>query len=248
MHLILFLLGIISICYFLCIAFFVGHGTNFFFIWLLLGVGAITFAVLWRKGFWTAHFPLWFRRIFTVLVCLSFALFILVQGFIISGFFQKGPEGLDYLIVLGAQMKTSGPSKVLQYRLDEAVQYLEANPDTKVIVSGGQGPDEPISEARGMYDYLVEKGIAPERILLEDQSENTFQNLTFSARYLDPSNDSVGVVSNNFHIFRATKIAQKTGYEHVYGIAAKGEPFLQCNNMMREFLGVVKDFLHLTIL
>lgn len=94
-----------------------------------------------------------------------------------------------------------------------------------------------------MYDYLVNAGIAPDRILLEDQSKNTFQNLTFSAEYLDPSSDSVGVVSNNFHIFRATKIAQKAGYQNVYGIAAKGEPFLQCNNMMREFLGVVKDFL-----
>ena len=147
------------------------------------------------------------------------------------------------MVVLGAQMKTSGPSKALKYRLDEAVRYLEANPDTKVIVSGGQGPDEPMSEAQGMYDYLVNAGIAPDRILLEDQSKNTFQNLTFSAEYLDPSNDLVGVVSNNFHIFRATKIAQKAGYQNVYGIAAKGEPFLQCNNMMREFLGVVKDFL-----
>ena len=243
MHLILFLLGIISICYFLCIAFFVGHGTNFFFIWLLIGIGLITFAALLRKGFWTAHFPLWLRRTFTALVCIGFALFLFVQGFILSGFFQKGPEGLDYVVVLGAQMKTSGPSKALKYRLDEAVRYLEANPDTKVIVSGGQGPDEPMSEAQGMYDYLVNAGIAPDRILLEDQSKNTFQNLTFSAEYLDPSNDLVGVVSNNFHIFRATKIPQKAGYQNVYGIAAKGEPFLQCNNMMREFLGVVKDFL-----
>ena len=181
MHLILFLLGIISICYFLCIAFFVGHGTNFFFIWLLIGIGLITFAALLRKGFWTAHFPLWLRRTFTALVCIGFALFLFVQGFILSGFFQKGPEGLDYVVVLGAQMKTSGPSKALKYRLDEAVRYLEANPDTKVIVSGGQGPDEPMSEAQGMYDYLVNAGIAPDRILLEDQSNNTFQNHTYSA-------------------------------------------------------------------
>lgn len=243
MYLILFLLGIISICYFLCIAFFVGHGTNFFFIWLFIGIGLITFAVLLKKGFWAAHFPLWLRRAFTALVCLGFALFILVQGFIISGFSQKGPDGLDYLVVLGAQIKSSGPSKALQYRLDEAIRYLDANPGTKVIVSGGQGPDEHISEAQGMYDYLVENGIEPDRILLEDQSKNTFQNLTFSAEYLDLSDDSVGVVSNNFHIFRATRIAQKAGYQNVYGIAAKGEPFLQCNNMMREFFGVVKDFL-----
>lgn len=243
MHLILLLLGIFSICYFLCVAFFVGHGTNFYFIWLFLGIGAIAFAVLLKKGIWTNHFPLWFRRIFVALACLGSILFLLAEGCIISGFSQKGPEGLDYLVVLGAQMKVNGPSRALQYRLDEAIRYLEENPETRVIVSGGQGPDEPISEAQGMYDYLIQKGIAPDRILLEDQSKNTFQNLTFSAEYLDMEHDSVGVVSNNFHIFRATKIAAKAGYKNVYGIAARGEPFLQCNNMMREFFGVVKDFL-----
>ncbi len=140
-------------------------------------------------------------------------------------------------------MKSGGPSKALQYRLDEAIRYLEENPDTQVIVSGGQGPDEHISEAQGMYDYLVEKGIDPSRITKEDKSVNTFQNLTFSAEFLDEANDSVGVVSNNFHVFRAEKIAQKAGYTDVHGISAKGEPFLQLNNMMREFFGVMKDFL-----
>ena len=140
-------------------------------------------------------------------------------------------------------MKSNGPSKALQYRLDEAIVYLEENPDTKAIVSGGQGKDEYISEAQGMYDYLVAKGIDPDRIIQEEQSENTFQNLTYSAEFLDKEHNSVGIVSNNFHIFRAVKIARKAGYQEVYGIAAKGEPFLQLNNMMREFLGVLKDFL-----
>ncbi len=243
MYFILLLLGIIFIGYFICIAFFVGHGTNFFFIWFFLGIGAITMSVLVKKGIWSGYVPLWLRRIFTILVCAGGILFLVVEGFIISGFSQKGPNGLDYLVVLGAQMKTSGPSKALQYRLDEAIRYLEENPDTQVIVSGGQGPDEPMPEAQGMYDYLVEKGISPERILLEDQSKNTFQNLTFSAEYLNREKDAVGIVSNNFHVFRATKIARKAGYQRVYGIAAKGEPFLQFNNMMREFFGVAKDFL-----
>ena len=243
MYLILLLLGVIFIGYFLCIAFFVGHGTNFFFIWLFLGIAAIIMAFLIKKGVWSGHVPLWLRRIFTVLVCLGMILFLIVEGCIISGFSQKGPEHLDYLVVLGAQMKASGPSKALQYRLDEAIRYLEENPDTQVIVSGGQGADERISEAQGMYEYLVEKGIEEEKITLEDQSKNTFQNLTFSAQFLDKEKDAVGIVSNNFHVFRATRIARKAGYQKVYGIAAKGEPFLQFNNMMREFFGVMKDFL-----
>lgn len=243
MYLILFFLGILCVGYFLCIAFLVGHGTNFYFIWLFLGIFAMIWAVLLKKGIWDLHFPRWFKRVFVTLVCIMGILFLIVEGCIISSFSKKGPEGLDYLVVLGAQMKSSGPSRALQYRLDEAVCYLEENPDTRVIVSGGQGPDEHISEAQGMFDYLVEKGIEPSRILMEDQSRNTVQNLNYSAEFLDKENNSVGVVSNNFHIFRAVGIAKKSGYTSVYGIAAKGEPFLQFNNMMREFFGVMKDFL-----
>lgn len=240
---ILLLLGILFLVYFLCVAFFVGHGTNFYFLWLLLGVGAVIWSVLLKKGIWTRCLPLWFRRAFMMLACLGCLLFVVVEGFIISGFSPKAPEGLDYLVVLGAQMKESGPSRALQYRLDAACRYLEENENTKAIVSGGQGSDEHISEARGMYDYLTEQGIRKDRIILEDRSENTFQNLTFSAEFLDREKDSVGVVSNNFHVFRAVRIAAKAGYKEVYGIAARGEPFLQPNNMMREFFGVMKDVL-----
>ena len=243
MQVILLLFGILCLIYFICIAFFVGHGTNFYFIWLLLGCGSILLSILIRKGIWANRFPVWFKRIFIILVCLGMSIFLIVEGLILSGFSKSVPEGLDYLVVLGAQMKRSGPSRALQYRLDAAIDYLTKNPDTYVIVSGGQGSDEHISEAQGMYDYLVEKGISAERIQKEDQSKNTFQNLTFSAEYLDKERDSVGVVSNNFHVFRAVRIARKAGYQKVHGIAARGEPFLQLNNMMREFLGVMKDFL-----
>ena len=244
MYLVLLLLGIIFFGYFCGIAFFMGHGSNFYFIWLFLAAGCVVFALLMKKGFFIAHVPLWLRRAFVVCVCVGAAFVLFVEGCIISGFGERGKTDADYIIVLGAQMKANGPSKALQYRLDEAARYLNENPDTLVIVSGGQGPDEHITEAQGMYDYLVDrKEIAPERILLEDQSENTFQNLTFSAEFLDKEKDSVAVVSNNFHVFRAVRIARKAGYTNVCGIAARGEPFHQANNMLREFFGVVKDFL-----
>lgn len=243
MYVVLFLVGIAFLIYFLCVAFFVGHGTNFYFIWLILAVVVMTFAILLKRGFFITHFPLWIRRTFVILLCMGVMIFGIVEGFIISGFSMKGQPGADYVIVLGAQMKADGPSKALQYRLDEAIRYLNENPSSKVIVSGGQGSDEHISEAQGMYEYLVEKGIEKDRIIKEDKSVNTTQNLVFSAEYLDRERDSVAVVTNNFHVFRAVKIAEKAGYQNVCGIAAKGEPFLQINNMMREFFGVMKDFL-----
>ena len=243
MYVVLFLVGIAFLIYFLCVAFFVGHGTNFYFIWLILAVVVMTFAILLKRGFFISHFPLWIRRTFVILLCMGVMIFGIVEGFIISGFSMKGQPGADYVIVLGAQMKADGPSKALQYRLDEAIRYLNENPSSKVIVSGGQGSDEHISEAQGMYEYLVEKGIEKDRIIKEDKSVNTTQNLAFSAEYLDRERDSVAVVTNNFHVFRAVKIAEKAGYQNVCGIAAKGEPFLQINNMMRECFGVMKDFL-----
>ena len=202
--------GVLCILYFIAIRVIAIHGTNFYFIWLFAGIALLVWGICMNRGIFIPHLPIWFRRACLVI----FVLFLAVEGCILSGFAAKGPQGLDYIIVLGAQMKAHGPSRVLKMRLDKAYEYLVENPDTIVIVSGGQGADEHVSEAQGMLDYLVEKGIAP-----------------------------VGIVTNNFHIFRATHIAQKCGYAQVYGIAAPSELLMQGNNMLREFMGVMKDFL-----
>ena len=239
----LLIVGILFILYFLCIAFFVGHGTNFYFVWLLLGVFLILLSICMKKEILIPSLPIWFRRLFHLGVSVCFVIFLIVEIFIISGFTAKGPDELDYIIVLGAQMKTSGPRRVLKMRLDKAYDYAERNSDTCVIVSGAQGSDEPVSEAQGMHDYLVDKGMDENRIIMEDQSYNTNQNIVFSSAFLDKEKDKVGIVTNNFHIFRATRIAKRYGFKNVYGIAAPSELFLQPNNMVREFLGIMKDYL-----
>lgn len=236
------IIGIIFILYFLCIEFFTGHGTNFYFIWLFMGVILLAFSFAGSRG-WIELLPIWLRRGVYVCFVIGMVCFVFVEGLIISGFNAKGIENLDYVIVLGAQLKSSGPSKVLQMRLDKAYDYLIENPNTKVIVSGGQGSNEPDTEAQGMLEYLVELGIDEDRIIKEDESCNTIQNILYSSKYLEKDTDKVGIISNNFHIFRATSIAKANGYNHVYGIAAPSYIFLQPNNMLREFFGVVKDFL-----
>ena len=237
------IIGIVCILYFLAIFVIGVHGTNFYFIWLFAGAALIVWGICMNRGILIPRFPVWVRRMCLLMFCMGCMLFLIVEGCIISGFMAKGPRGLDYIIVLGAQMKADGPSKVLQMRLDKAYDYLVENPDTMVIVSGGQGTDEHVSEAQGMYDYLVKKGIEPERIRKEDQSRNTSQNIEFSSIFLDKGNHSVGIVTNNFHVFRATHIAEKSGYGQVYGIAAPSDLLMQGNNMLREFMGVMKDFL-----
>ena len=162
---------------------------------------------------------------------------------IFSRFGAKAQPGADYVVVLGAQWKPSGPSYLLRKRLDVAAMYLLDNPETKVIVSGGQGPDEPVSEAQGMSEYLMQAGVEEERILLEDKSTNTCQNLTYSGELLDKGKDRVVLVTNNFHMFRALQIAKKQGYTHLEGLSAGCYPAILPNNLFREFFGTIKDFL-----
>ena len=119
-----------------------------------------------------------------------------------------------YLIVLGAKVKPGGvPSLSLQYRLDAALDYLKENPHTKVIVSGGQGPDEEQTEASFMRDYLMANGIEKERIMTEEQSTSTYENLYYSFALLPETEQAVTIVSNDFHLRRATYIANELGYE-----------------------------------
>ena len=119
---VLFLTGVGCLCliYFLGIALFAGHGTNFFCLWLVMGVGCLGLAFLMKKGIWQEHIPVLLRRVFWTGVGILAVLFCIAEGFIISGFQTTAPENVDALVVLGAQMKAEGPSRVLQYRLDAA--------------------------------------------------------------------------------------------------------------------------------
>jgi uncharacterized SAM-binding protein YcdF (DUF218 family) len=235
------LLMLACLIYCLAIAFFMGYGTKFFLVWGGLAVvfGGLTFLML-RPDIYD-RIPGWIKKIFIILVLLGVVIFAIIEGMIFDGFGAKPAPGADYCIILGAQWKENGPSYVLQKRLDAALEYLNENQGTRVIVSGGQGANEPISEAEGMKQYLLDAGIDEERIILEDQSANTLENLINSAEFLDMSNDRVVLVTNNFHIFRACGIASRQGYAHVEGLAADSYPAMLPNNMLREFLGVLKD-------
>ena len=167
--------------------------------------------------------------------CCRFSARILYRFYLLSD--------LDYLIVLGAQVRENGPSVALKMRLDKAVEYLNENPDTICIVSGGQGPNEPWPEAEGMTKYLLDAGIMEDRILLESQSMNTAENIKFSKALLGSDYQSVGIVTNNFHVFRAVQIAKKQGLKEIHGIAADSNILYLPNNVLRECCGILKDWL-----
>ena len=219
-------------------------GTGFFLIWFVIAAFFGVLAVMSQKGLWKCV-PTWLKTVLGIAMLVIILVCAVTEGFIISGFSSKVPEGLDYIIVLGAQVRESGPSIVLRYRLNEAYEYLAENPDTVCIVSGGQGANEPVTEAEAMKKYLVDKGISGERLIEEDRSKNTAQNISNS--YKSVSDDSsVGIVTNNFHVFRAVHIAAKTAEKQnltlkVYGLPSGSDIRYLPNNMLREMLGVWKD-------
>ena len=249
-----FILAIVCVLYFVMILFYCGMTTKFFFFWLFLGAAfaGLGFLKSSPQGGWllSVHtflkngiqaVPIWIKRGFAVLFIAGVCVFGVTEIMIVSQCFAKGRENLDYVIVLGAGVRPGGnPSKALQKRLDKAYEYALRNPDTMLILSGGKGADEPVSEADCMYDYLMRKSFDEKRLIKEEQSTSTNENLKFS-RKLIPAGKSVGIISNNFHIFRAVHIAKYYGFEQVCGIAAKGDLPTAMNNFVREFFGVMKD-------
>lgn len=235
------IMGILFLIYCAGVA-VLGYGTYFFLIWGVMGACSLLLALMLRSGRIMNAIPVWIKGVFWAFFFAGLFLFAAVEAKILSQYNAQAAPGADYVIILGAQWRSTGPSEVLRQRLDKAIDYLEQNPDTSVIVSGGQGSNESIPEAAGMQKYLIEAGIGEERIFVEDQSFNTYQNLVFSSKFLDRENDSVVVVTNNFHMFRALSIAKKQGYLYAEGLSAGSSPWVVPNNLLREFMGVVKDF------
>lgn len=230
-------------CFAYCLLIFsIRSGSRFYLVWAAAGFFFLGLTFFFRYDLWS-KLPAGLQKIITIVIIIGFLLFLIVEACIISNFWEKGEANLDYIIVLGAQVKENGPSAALKFRLDAAYDYLEKNENTLCIVSGGQGANEPYSEAQGMYDYLTAKGILPERILMEDRSVNTSQNIAFSAAFLDKEKAKVGIVTNNFHVFRGVHLAKHQGFQNVCGIAARSNVYFQPNNMVREFFGILKDFL-----
>jgi uncharacterized SAM-binding protein YcdF (DUF218 family) len=154
----------------------------------------------------------------------------------------KAPNHADYLIILGANVKGLVPSSVLQSRIDTAAIYLKNNPKTIVIASGGKGSGEDISEVEAIKRELLKKGIKSSRILLENQSTNTYENIKFSKKLL-PQNAKTGVVvTNRFHLYRALMIAGDQ-HLHVYGLAASTPLLAIPRSYVREYLAITKYYL-----
>ncbi len=240
-----FVLMVLALAYALMV-YMVGSGTFSFVIWL---AGAAFFCAcffLAGNGRWLAV-PKVVRQIAYVVIGVIAAVFVVCQIGILSHFSDKGEPDLDYIIVLGAQMRNDGPSVIYRYRLEKAREYLAANPDTICITTGGQGNNENISEGRGGANYLLLHGVDKSQLMSETMSRDTAENIRYALEMIEEREENrdslrIGIVTNGFHVFRGIHIAKGLTDADVCGIAAYMQVQYIPNNMVRETFGIIRDF------
>lgn len=240
---IVLILGILMIAYYLALGFCVRFGQSLQFLWLAAGLLCIARWAYWRRADRLRRYPA--RKLvlpLRILFALALAFFLAVEGVILAAGVAQPPQGLDCIVVLGAKVNGTQPSGALRYRILRAAEYLGDNPETIAVLSGGQGADEGVSEAQCMYENLVALGVDPARLAMEDRSTDTAENLRFS-RALIPEGASVGLVTNNFHIFRSLALARKQGWADVHGVPVSTTLLSLPHYLMREFVGVVYETL-----
>jgi uncharacterized SAM-binding protein YcdF (DUF218 family) len=210
-----------------------GNDTIFFF--------GIAFALLGYALFYKYFIK---SKIINISIALFAFLFIVLIGFIAA----HGLRGTvtyreDAVLVLGAGIKGESVTKTLANRLDAALEYNQRNPDAPIIVSGGQGPGEYITEALAMERYLTAAGIAAEMIVKEEQAYSTYTNMVFSKALLNnlfnETQPTVVIVTNDFHMYRSAQFAKAAGITAAYLPAPTpwyGYPL----NFCREAAAVIK--------
>lgn len=199
----------------------------------IINIGNITGAVLCVWLFCAVVKPihLFFMRLFykhiitrvlytIVNVC---CVLFLIYGTVVTGAMVycacQAPTQDATAVVLGAQVKKSGPSTMLRDRINAAYKYLDENPDAYAVLSGGQGSDEPMSEAQAMFNSLKDMNIDPKRLFKEDQATNTTENIEYSMKIIKDYglNRDMAVVTDGFHQLRVRIIANQLGIKENVG-------------------------------
>lgn len=179
----------------------------------------------------------------TVLIAIFITSFIIIEALIIAAGRSKSIGKADYIIILGAKTYGDKPSPALLRRLKASIDYLLENDDIKVIVSGGQDWGSNMSEAKIMRDFLVDNGIDSNKIVMEDKSTTTFENLQFSSEKIKEldniTNPKVLIATNNYHMYRAKLLAKKLGMDP-YGLSEGDSASKDIKPYIREYFAVMK--------
>ncbi len=227
-------LGLLSFLYYVCLVWHTKKiNSTFTGFWVVFALWNVCLGLLVRKA------PSFIDYAILAISILFWIVFVAVEIIILSAMVVMQKKKLKYIIILGAQIRGRKITGSLKRRLDKGLRYLQENPETLCIVSGGKGRGEDISEAEAMFQYLKDCGVDESRIYMEDKSTTTCENLMFSKQFIDHlEKDSVGIVSNNFHIYRAMKMARILGYKKVFALPASTNMVVFPNYMVREFFAL----------
>lgn len=268
-------LAVLCIVYYAVIVIYSGFTTSFSFIWLFMA--GMLFLLAGGHEFYIRNvkkIPFWIP-VSTVTVCVTGCVVFGVVELLIFGNAASGDtKNLDYLIVLGARLNGDQVNNSLKKRLDKSMEYIEQNPDTILVLSGGREGEELITEAQAMFDYLSFNGVEKEQMILETYSTSTVENIAYSRIRIEedlearrrvpplglesktgfqagtdltrPSADPtkpprIGVLTSDFHVFRARQIAKKWGIPDIYGIGCDTDPVLFVHFCVRECAAILKD-------
>lgn len=247
---ILILLGMISFIYFIGLLFTISF-SYLLLLYPLFSIIVISFATieLLQKKSILARMTPWFRHTTILVLILSCSLFIFVESLLIyqANNIDKNTKDSDYIIVLGTKVNGSTPSRSLRYRLDATIDYYHQHSNATIIVSGGQGINEDNSEASVMKTYLVDKGIPEDKIIMEDKSTSTYENLTNSKVILDALSSkpyNVTIITNGFHTYRSLYIASAVGLD-AYSYSAREDSYSTVHYYIREFFALIKEVITL---
>ena len=192
------------------------------------------------------------RSLRTDIICVAAGLmfsvglvaFSVVSGIMLKASMTTVPDDCpNYtLVVLGCKADGDRPSWMLSDRLDKAYRVLEDNSDIMCVVSGGRGKDEQYSEAYVMKKYLTDKGISPSRIIMEEVSGSTEENLLYTknAVELNGLSKNIVIVTDRFHELRARIWAEKSGFENIYSACCETRPYLVIGYWFREMFGLAR--------
>lgn len=230
--------GCICLAYFLAAAIYTGGTLDLGWIWAAGGLMLFAFGLMFSRNVSSPALII-VRRVILAVGAAGLILLAVLFFKIIAMMRQPQASSPKYAVVLGAQVKGTEASKSLRLRLDRAAEFARDNPGTVMILSGGRGPGEDITEAECMYSYLLDHGIDKSQLLMEDRSTSTYENLVFSDELTGCAQQKTGIITSDFHIYRAMKLAGRLGYKEVFPVPASSDTLLLPHFMLREAAAII---------
>ena len=174
---------------------------------------------------------------------LAAALTVLLCGKVVIGSFLRTTGPAHSAIVLGQGLENGKPSRNLLLRIESAEKWLKRNPGATAVLAGGNPDGSGRTEAAVMYELLLERGIAPDRMILEDKSENTGENLAAAAKLL-PKTAPVMLITSGYHMDRAAEEAKKAGFQKIARLPAPSDPVSFGADMLWEVVLEIDGMVH----